>query len=291
MEKKKIPDYSGLFQYTSKTAAKEESMKKQKLLIITALCAMALGGCKKSDPIDIATLHTTAAVEKETLPPTTEAAFTPESSSSSGTVSSTSVQASIQTEKTGSASIQYPVVSNMKDSSMQEKVNALLKANAMAASAAWPGELTVEASVESVNLRRITVTYRGTQKASDGTEHRIFFANTVDLETADNLGLGDLTDIYTISGYIASGDYKLAESVSNESTVRGELNGSGRNTDYYYKLLQHADFTGGYGEDSGEPADWPKAFSYEKAGVIYVSLPVSKEAGDYALIRYSPDNK
>lgn len=264
-------------------------MYKRLLLILAALCALALGGCKKRETIDLSSLHTTEAVEKETLAETEES--TAPAESESGSETGTSVKAAIEKETSGSAMIEYPVVSNMTDQEKQSQVNALLKANAMAAASVYSGDVEIKATVESVNLKRITVTYRGTQKESGKTK-RIFFANTVDLENAANVGLSDLTDAYTLAGYIASGDYKLTDISGDEAAIRSELNGSGRTTDYYYKLLQKADFTGSYSDASAETSsEWPEVFSYEKAGVVYASLPVSSGSGDYVLIHYSPDNK
>ena len=36
---------------------------------------------------------------------------------------------------------------------------------------------------------------------------------------------------------------------------------------------------------------FPQAFSYEKDGDIYLIVPVSHAAGDYALVKYSPETK
>ena len=264
-------------------------MQKRKILILAVLCAVALAGCKKRDPIDLSTLHTTEAAEPETAAQAEETEAAETESAGAPASSGLSVEASITSETSGNASIEYPVLSNMKDSEKQDQINATLKANAMAAADAWPGNLTIRATVESVNLRRITVTYRGSVTENGKTE-RVFFANTVDLETAENLRLTDLTDAYTLAGYISSGDYKLSELTGDEAVVRSELGASGRTTEYYYGLLQNADFSGGYTEDS-DSVSWPEIFSFEKGGVVYVSLPVSSEAGDYVLIHYSPDNK
>ena len=264
-------------------------MYKRQLLVLAVLCVLALGGCKKREPVDLSSLHTTAAVEKETMGDTEEDTTAPETESAAE--SGSSVKTSIEEETSGSAVIEYPVVSNMADQEKQDQVNALLKANAMAAASAYTGDVEIQANVESVNLKRITVTYRGTQKESGKTK-RIFFSNTVDLENAANVGLSDLTDAYTLAGYIASGDYTLTDVSGDEAAIRSELNGSGRTTDYYYKLLQKADFTGSYADASEDAtAEWPQVFSYEKEGVVYASLPVSAQYGDYVLIHYSPSNK
>ena len=48
-------------------------MRKEKLYIAATIadCALAFTGCKKREAVDLSSLHTTAAVEKETIPETT----------------------------------------------------------------------------------------------------------------------------------------------------------------------------------------------------------------------------
>lgn len=275
-------------------------MRKQKLhlFILAVLCAFSFTACKKREPVDLSSLHTTEAVTKETLPQSnpSETERVPESSvSPADSVNASSLKTEIQSEKIGDASVEYPVISNMKDSSKQEQVNALLKKNALAIADVHPdAELSVKASVEAVNLKRITVTYKGTIKNPlTSKAERIFYSNTIDLENIKNLGLSDFADIYTVAGYLVSGDYKLTDVTGNESAIRSSINASDKTTDYYYNKLQTTDFTGGYSADESQtPAsDWPEIFSYEKQGVVYFSLPVSAEQGGYVLVHYSPDNK
>lgn len=276
-------------------------MRKEKVLIAAsvAVFALAFAGCKKRETIDLSSLHTTAAVESETMPETTQPAPTEPTKESQGgnsqNGSSFSLKTEIKTETLGNATIEYPVVSSMKDAEKQKQVNALLRTNATAIADVHPDQaLNVKATVEAANLKRIVVTYKGELKnpATSGTE-KLFYSNTIDLETVKNMRLDDFADAYTVAGYIASGDYKLESVSGHEQTVRSYINSSEKTTDYYYKLLQAADFSGGYTEDeNATPASsWPTVFSYEKQGVVYVSLPLSSELGNYAMIRYSPDNK
>lgn len=276
-------------------------MRKQTVIVTVLICAAALGGCKKKDTVDLSSIHTTAAVETQSLPPET-APPAESSASASGNEESGqySFKTDIKTYTDGNASVQYPLISNLADTDMEQKVNDLLKHNAVGIIDAHPlssGEsLTVQASVISANLKRITVAYKGEIKDSSATNVTpIFYSNTVDLETAANLGLKDFADAYTIAGYIASGDYKLESVHKDEAAVRSYINGSSRNLDYYYKGLSGADFTGGYKKDGSLEAftakTWPRYFSYEKYGVVYVSVPVPKDLGGYALIKYTPDDK
>ena len=275
-------------------------MRKEKLFIAAtvAVCALAFVGCKKREAVDLSSLHTTVAVEKETLPETTEAVTEPAMETkedSKNSTSSFSLKTETKKETSGKATVEYPVVSNMKDTEKQKQVNALLRTNAMAIADVHPDQtLSVKSTVEAANLKRIVVTYKGElTNPSTSKKEKIFYANTIDLDTVQNMRLSDFTDAYTLAGYIASGDYKLESVSGNEQSVRSYINGSDKTTDYYFKKLQSADFSGGYTADENitPAASWPEVFSYEKQGVIYVSVPLSSELGNYTIIKYSPDNK
>ena len=195
-------------------------MRKEKLYIAAtiAVCALAFTGCKKREAVDLSSLHTTAAVEKETIPETTEApttAPTEESADASKNNANFSLKSEIKKETAGKATVEYPVVSNMKDAEKQKQVNALLRTNAMAIADVHPDQtLSVKATIEAANLKRIVVSYKGELKnPSTSKTENLFYTNTVDLETVQNMRLSDYADAYTVAGYIASGDYKL-ESVS-----------------------------------------------------------------------------
>ena len=103
-------------------------MRKEKLYIAAtiAVCALAFTGCKKREAVDLSSLHTTAAVEKETIPETTEApttAPTEESADASKNNANFSLKSEIKKETAGKATVEYPVVSNMKDAEKQKQVN------------------------------------------------------------------------------------------------------------------------------------------------------------------------
>ena len=258
-------------------------MRKEKLYIAAtiAVCALAFTGCKKREAVDLSSLHTTAAVEKETIPETTEApttAPTEESADASKNNANFSLKSEIKKETAGKATVEYPVVSNMKDAEKQKQVNALLRANAMAIADVHPDQtLSVKATIEAANLKRIVVSYKGELKnPSTSKTENLFYTNTVDLETVQNMRLSDYADAYTVAGYIASGDYKLESVSANEQSVRSYINSSEKTTDYYFKKLQAADFSGGYtaDENSTPAASWPEIFSYEKQGIVYVSIPL-----------------
>ena len=81
--------------------------------------------------------------------------------------------------------------------------------------------------------------YKGELKnPSTSKTENLFYTNTVDLETVQNMRLSDYADAYTVAGYIASGDYKLESVSANEQSVRSYINSSEKTTDYYFKKLQ-----------------------------------------------------
>lgn len=267
-------------------------MRRKTLFLAALLLAMAVTGCRKKETIDLSTLHTSAAeTESQTEKEPTKAPIqldTEHTEAASELEHKYSVTASMETYTDSGISIQYPVLSNLSDEELLKKVNQLIKENAISAAKAkgLPAEgssLTVSASVESSNLKRLVLSYKGELKKGADTE-RIFYSNTINLEEGKNLQLSDYADAYTIAGYLASGDYVFAETPKGDETaVRAYINGSGRDTDYYYKKLSEADFS--------ETGAFPEYFSFERQGTIFVSVPVSHELGSYALIKYVPDNK
>ena len=56
----------------------------------------------------------------------------------------------------------------------------------------------------------------------------------------------------------------------------------------YTELLSEADFPL---KNEDEIKVFPKSFSYVKNGDIYVSIPTERSAGDYVLIKFSPNSK
>ena len=65
--------------------------------------------------------------------------------------------------------------------------------------------------------------------------------------------------------------------------VKDFIKSSGK--DLWNSVLAECDFT------SVPDGTFPQAFSYEKDGDIYLIVPVSHAAGDYALVKYSPETK
>lgn len=261
-------------------------MRKKQLLFAVCACMLLFTGCKSKEKIDLSSTHTTAEatteVAKETMPATTA----PETTKAA----SAAVETSMETYKNQKISIQYPAVSNLSDESMEQKVNTLLKDNALSVIKGYEMDeskdsLTVTAKVISVNRKRIVITYEGIY-TPDQAAHpvNLFYSNTVDLDGARNLGLNDYADAYTVAGYIVSGDYKFANVTGDlEKAARESLKTGSHTVDSYYDMLSKADFS--------SSDNFPKVFSYEEQGTVFISIPVEHSLGDYVLIKYIPDNK
>ena len=104
----------------------------------------------------------------------------------------------------------------MDDTSKKDKINELLKANALSFIKANDIDeandtLDIKCKVISVDRKRLTATYTGTLSAK-GAAHpvNLFYSNTVNLLQAQNLGLDDFTDAYTMAGYVLSDDVKFS---------------------------------------------------------------------------------
>lgn len=289
------------------------------ILTLSLCCALAIGGCgkKKQDKTDLTSTHTTAATE--TMSPTTTAADsekeTTASTDSSGEKESTaasgrddtkkgdaaaSVTTSIHTYATGKISVEYPVISNLSQASVQEKVNKLLNENALEFIKAYGVDeskdtLTVKCKVVSADRRRITAVYTGIYTADGGAYPlNLFYTNTIDTALGEVMGLTDYADPYTLAGYVLSGDCQFADA---DSALEKELMKLKNDTDIeaYTEMFRRADFPWKEPKNgsaaSGDTVKFPEVFSYEDQGTIYVSLPVSHALGDYALIKYTPDTK
>lgn len=270
----------------------------KKILIGAIGAAVVIGGVaiglilsRTPEKADLSTIHTEAATEapKETLPPTTAAPETEESSEGQEDAAS-SVTADLETYTSGKVSIQYPVVGQIEDASRQEKVNELLKANALSVIKAngideSKDTLDIKCKVISVDRKRLTATYTGTLSA-DGAAHPVnmYYSNTVNLLQVQNLGLDDFTDAYTMAGYVLSDDVRFTGISSDVETQVLDYR-STLDIDALTAVFNGADFP------LSSDTQWPESFSYEKQGTICFSLPVPHALGDYVMVAFDPSTK
>lgn len=270
----------------------------KKILIGSIGAAVVIGGVaiglllsKTPEKADLSTIHTEAATEapKETLPPSTEAPRTEETVQEQEGASS-SVTAGLQTYTSGKVSIQYPVLDKMEDTARQEKVNGLLKSNALSVIKAngideSKDTLDIKCKVISVDRKRLTATYTGTLSAG-GAAHPVslFYSNTVNLLQAQDLGLDDFADAYTMAGYVLSDDVKFT-GISSDVEAEILKYRSSLDIDQLTAIFDGADFP------LTSDTQWPQSFSYEKQGTIHFSMPLPHALGDYVLVSFDPSTK
>lgn len=210
-------------------------------------------------------------------------------------VSHSGMTTSIKSYKDKNISIQYPVISNLKDKNKEEKINQLLKENALSIihiNSIDPIKDTViiDAEIISADPKRITAVYTGTFYA-EGAAHPLnfFYTNTVDLNQVKDLGLTDYADPETLAKYVLSDQVKFYDASPEltealiEARTQMDLNS-------YVKIFQEADFPIKTKLSDGTPA-FPDSFSYVDKGNIIFSIPVPHALGDFALVSYTPETK
>ena len=270
----------------------------QKVLIGAAAAAVIVGGVaigltvsRTPDKLDLSTIHTEAAEETMASSSETPETTPPETmESTEQTDASSSVTANLETYTSGKVTIQYPVVSNLEDQELQEKINELLKNNALSVIDANEidtenDQLDIQCSVISVNRSRLTATYEGTLNVQ-GAAHptNLFYSNTVSMTQAADLGFSDFTDAYTMAGYVLSDDVQFLNLTSEELSAVLEYRSS-LSLETLTEIFVGADFP------LNQAGEWPQPFSYEKQGMICFSMPVPHALGDYVIVSYDPVTK
>ena len=268
-----------------------------KFAALTMFAALSITACKKHEAVDISGIHTSAA---ETMAETTsnETKADPAADNSKSDSSKTdaskagssevetqkdsnasdalSVKSKIATEKTGKVSIEYPILSNLRDASMTQAVNELLKKEATSIITAW--------ELVSLDKNKAVFTFHGMVNVAE-TAHpsNVRYAVSVNLNTGSPIGLTAYADADSIAEYLSSDDVVVVEPADTAAEVKDSIKSSGK--DLWQTVFAECDFT------SVKDGTFPQAFSYEKDGDIYLIVPVSHAAGDYALVKYSPETK
>ena len=278
-------------------------MRKQHVLFAALAAAVALSasGCKSREKIDLDTLHTSEAetmasteasggdkekeTEKETQKETEKE--TEETQKGADSSSALSVRSKIATEKQGKTSIEYAVLSNLRDPKMEDAVNALIKEKALQVLTDYQIDpaadtLSVKCTVVSLDKNKAVLTYEGSLMVN-GAAHPsdLFYTTTVDLNKGTLQGLSDYADAYTMAGYILSDDCVLKKPADSKEALEylktQDLNAM-------WEILK-CDFT------AENLEGFPQSFSYENQGVIYMAVPVPHALGDYVIVSYTPDTK
>lgn len=271
------------------------------ILILSGVCVLSGCKAKEHDKIDISSIHTSAATtqaDKETLAPTIPETTVAETQNSSDTVkdgsSASNVSAKLETYRADGPtklSIEYPVVSNMADTSKQTAVNQLLKTNAVSIEEQFKPfdanvTIDIKCKVVSVDRKRLTAVYTGIYTVTGGAyPTNLFYTNTIDLENGKNLGFNNYSDAYTMAGYVMSDDCEFYD-VSSELKQELLAYRATQSLETYTDLFNAADFP-----LKNDSTTFPESFSYVNQGVLYFSIPVPHALGDYAIVKFNLDGK
>lgn len=275
-----------------------------KFTILALFAGLALSGCKKQHVVDLSGIHTTAAetmaaevttgddeettAEEET---TASGSETQETAVSMNAASALSVRSQIATEKNGKISIEYPILSNLRDDATKDKVNTILKdlATRIVTDCDFNPEtdkVSIRCHVISLDRTRAVLSYEGIVRMGGSEDQtNVFYTTTIDLNKGELSGLTTYADAYSMAGYILSDEcvlYKPDKPAAAAAALE-YLKGFDINT--LTAILEACDFT------VEGLAGFPQSFSYENQGDIFIVIPISHELGDYAIVRYSPDTK
>ena len=292
--------------------------KMKKLLLYLTILALPVisAGCKGKDTSDLKSIMTTEA--NGAMSPTTTAAEGANGAMSPTTIAPTSDSkessslAETKSDKTTTAEkkssskssvtensqsyskdkskISYPKLSGI-DSKIESSVNNTIADNAKLAldSFASSAGSTVELkyNVKNQSRNRMSIVYTGTLKSVNESK-KIIFTNNINLDTGESIGLTDFADPLTIANYILSDDVELENATNAQAAGFAEYKKT-LSVDTLKALLDDADFPLIKKNDVNE--GFPKLFSYESGGDIFIAIPLSHELGDYVLVKYSPSTK
>jgi len=292
--------------------------KMKKLLLYLTILALPVisAGCKSKDTSDLKSIMTTEA--NGAMSPTTTVAegtngamspttIAPTSDSKESTSlaetksgktatadkkssSKSSVTENAQSYTKDKSKISYPKLNGI-DSKIESSVNKAIEDNAKLALDSFTSNAGSTAelkyNVKNQSRNRMSIVYTGTLKTGNESK-KIIFTNNINLDTGESIGLTDFADPLTIANYILSDDVELENATNTQAAGFAEYK-KNLTVDTLKALLEDADFPLIKKNDVNE--GFPKLFSYESGGDIYISIPLSHELGDYVLVKYSPSTK
>ena len=292
--------------------------KMKKLLLYLTILALPVisAGCKSKDTSDLKSIMTTEA--NGAMSPTTTAAegangamspttIAPTSDSKESTSlaetksgkttttdkkssSKSSVTENAQSYSKDKSKISYPKLSGI-NSKIESSVNKAIEDNAKLALDSFTSNAGSTAelkyNVKNQSRNRMSIVYTGTLKTGNESK-KIIFTNNINLDTGESIGLTDFADPLTIANYILSDDVELENATNSQATGFTEYK-KNLTVDTLKALLEDADFPLIKKNDVNE--GFPKLFSYESGGDIFIAMPLSHELGDYVLVKYSPSTK
>lgn len=292
--------------------------KMKKLLLYLTILALPVisAGCKSKDTSDLKSIMTTeangamsptttaaeganGAMSPTTIAPTSdskESTSLAETKSGKSTTadkkssSKSSVTENAQSYSKDKSKISYPKLSGI-DSKIESSVNKTISDNAKLALDSFTSNTGSTAelkyNVKNQSRNRMSIVYTGTLKAGNESK-KIIFTNNINLDTGESIGLTDFADPLTIANYILSDDVELENATNTQAAGFAEYK-KNLTVDTLKALLEDADFPLIKKNDVNE--GFPKLFSYESGGDIFIAIPLSHELGDYVLVKYSPSTK
>lgn len=270
-------------------------MKKHIVMIsiFAVLTALSITGCKKKETVDLSGIHTpesSAAVE--TMAPTTAAIVVeteaPKQETETSAAETLNIRSKIATEMQDKVSIEYPVLSNLRNTKDEESINALIKEYAFKVMDAYEidpskDSMTLACDVISLDRSKGVFAFEGSMK-TDGAPYPtgLFYTLTLDLSKGTVEGLSNYADPYTMAGYIISDDCMITKAADKKAAKEYF---SGLEVKDLWQTLKNCDF------NSQTDEGFPQAFSYEIQGIIYMAVPVPHVLGDYVIVEFHPETK
>ena len=291
--------------------------KMKKLLLYLTILALPVisAGCKSKDTSDLKSIMTTeangamsptttaaeganGAMSPTTIAPTSDSKESSSAETKSGKTttadkkssSKSSVTENAQSYSKDKSKVSYPKLSGI-DSKIESSVNKAIEDNAKLALDSFTSNAGSTAelkyNVKNQSRNRMSIVYTGTLKTGNESK-KIIFTNNINLDTGESIGLTDFADPLTIANYILSDDVELENATNTQAAGFAEYK-KNLTVDTLKALLEDADFPLIKKNDVNE--GFPKLFSYESGGDIFISIPLSHELGDYVLVKYSPSTK
>ena len=291
--------------------------KMKKLLLYLTILALPVisAGCKSKDTSDLKSIMTTeangamsptttaaeganGAMSPTTIAPTSDSKESSSAVTKSGKAttaekkssSKSSVIENAQSYSKDKSKISYPKLNGI-DSKIESSVNKAIEDNAKLALDSFTSNAGSTAelkyNVKNQSRNRMSIVYTGTLKTGNESK-KIIFTNNINLDTGESIGLTDFADPLTIANYILSDDVELENATNTQAAGFSEYK-KNLTVDTLKALLEDADFPLIKKNDVNE--GFPKLFSYESGGDIFIAMPLSHELGDYVLVKYSPSTK
>ena len=291
--------------------------KMKKLLLYLTILALPVisAGCKSKDTSDLKSIMTTeangamsptttaveganGAMSPTTISPTSDSKESSSAETKSGKAttaekkssSKSSVTENAQSYSKDKSKISYPKLNGI-DSKIESSVNKAIEDNAKLALDSFTSNAGSTAelkyNVKNQSRNRMSIVYTGTLKTGNESK-KIIFTNNINLDTGESIGLTDFADPLTIANYILSDDVELENATNTQAAGFAEYK-KNLTVDTLKALLEDADFPLIKKNDVNE--GFPKLFSYESGGDIFIAMPLSHELGDYVLVKYSPSTK